>query len=175
MARFDNLPRDASPDAIYTEASQIFEEQAKEDPEKYEDPEAFNAAIWYIAEAAQRQDFIHLRDKSKEEIAKKIGNSVSGWLRIGGSQTGSEGYRRSSMSKPTSIADIDLTPKKEKYWTCGREWREEFIYFLLVDRFHDNEIRRPVPTPEPAPSEEKLSKFCGGTLKGIRAMDQPCI
>jgi len=168
MARFDNLPRDASPDAIYTEAGQIFEEQAKEDPEKYEDPEAFNAAIWYIAEAAQRQDFIHLRDKSKEEIAKKIGNSVSGWLRIGGSQTGSEGYRRSSMSKPTSIADIDLTPKKEKYWTCGREWREEFIYFLLVDRFHDNEIRRPVPTPEPAPSEEKLSKFCGGTLKGIR-------
>lgn len=34
-----------------------------------------------------------------------------------------------------SIKDIDLSPKPDKkYWkNCHREWREEFIYFLLVD------------------------------------------
>jgi hypothetical protein len=40
------------------------------------------------------------------------------------------------MDYPTSTADIDLTPIPGKiYWNCDREWREEFIYFLLVDRF----------------------------------------
>ena len=37
----------------------------------------------------------------------------------------------------TSIKDIDLSPKPGKaYWKNGvREWREEFIYFLLVVEF----------------------------------------
>ena len=45
-----------------------------------------------------------------------------------------------------SIHDIDLSPKPgKKYWkSCHREWREEFIYFLLVDRFHDNNKRHSV-------------------------------
>lgn len=34
-----------------------------------------------------------------------------------------------------SIKDIDLSPKPgNKYWVnCHRKWREEFIYFLLID------------------------------------------
>ena len=43
------------------------------------------------------------------------------------------------MSSPTSIKDLDLTPLPGKtYFNIDREWREEFIYFLMVDRFHDD-------------------------------------
>ena len=79
------------------------------------------------------------------------------------------------MSSPNSITEIDLTPIPGKiYWNIVREWREEFIYFLLVDRFHDNQKRAPVATSARANNSqiserqrEQLSKFCGGTLRGI--------
>ena len=46
----------------------------------------------------------------------------------------------------TYAKNIDLTPKPGKvYWAkTNREWREEFIYFLLVDRFHDDLDRNPI-------------------------------
>lgn len=76
-----------------------------------------------------------------------------------------------SMNSPTSIAELDLTPKAgKKYWNCDREWREEFIYFLMVDRFHDDRNRTPVNTATRSNgggSQAQLKKFCGGTLKGI--------
>ena len=71
-----------------------------------------------------------------------------------------------------SIKDIDLSPKPGKqYWiNCHREWREEFIYFLLVDRFHDS-AQRSSPTFAHRHSgfgdKEQLVKSCGGTLQGI--------
>jgi len=86
MAYFDDLPIGASLEVIYGKAGQIFEEQAKEDPEKYKDPEAFSKAIYYIAEKAQRQDFIHLRGKSKEEIADEMGDYIIDYVRSRGSQ-----------------------------------------------------------------------------------------
>lgn len=70
-----------------------------------------------------------------------------------------------------SIDDIDLTPKPgKKYWkNCHREWREEFIYFLLVDRFHDDHIRKAMNTNESNGfgTGEQLKKICGGTIRGI--------
>jgi alpha-amylase len=49
------------------------------------------------------------------------------------------------MAPLTSISDIDLTPIPGKqYFSLAREWREEFIYFLLIDRFHDDNSRSPV-------------------------------
>ena len=49
------------------------------------------------------------------------------------------------MATPTKASDIDLTPIPGKqYFNLAREWREEFIYFVLVDRFHDNVARSPV-------------------------------
>jgi glycosidase len=70
-----------------------------------------------------------------------------------------------------SIEDISLAPKPEKkYWkNCHREWREEFIYFLLVDRFHDYLTRKPVNASRPKGfgNEEQLKKVCGGTIRGI--------
>ena len=73
------------------------------------------------------------------------------------------------MSQPKSLAEIDLTPIPGKqYCTLEREWREEFIYFLMVDRFHDDLERKPVPGPNrslgvKAPDNE----FYGGKIKGI--------
>lgn len=71
-----------------------------------------------------------------------------------------------------SAEQVDLTPKAGKrYWpNCHREWREEFIYFLLVDRFHDDRPRRSVPRLERSPgfgNADALSKPCGGTLNGL--------
>jgi glycosidase len=69
---------------------------------------------------------------------------------------------------PTSVAELDLKPTAGKtYFNSTREWREEFIYFLMVDRFHDDTARNPtlgsnrsvgVPTPD---------DFYGGKIKGI--------
>ncbi len=73
----------------------------------------------------------------------------------------------------TSINDLDLSPKPgKKYWKNGaREWREEFIYFLMVDRFHDDLIRHPLQTTGKTKgfgNEDQLTKSCGGTLRGIK-------
>ena len=73
------------------------------------------------------------------------------------------------MPQPKSLSEIDLTPVPGKnYFNIEREWREEFIYFLMVDRFHDGTQRRPelgpnrckgVVTPD--------NQFYGGKIKGI--------
>ncbi|TDE08160.1 alpha-amylase family glycosyl hydrolase [Dyadobacter psychrotolerans] len=72
----------------------------------------------------------------------------------------------------TSIREIDLSPKPGKtYWKNGiREWREEFIYFLLVDRFHDDLERNPLLVSNHSSgfgTQDQLRTTCGGTLKGI--------
>ncbi len=77
------------------------------------------------------------------------------------------------MSGPRSIKEIDLSPKPgKKYWSCDREWREEFIYFVLVDRFHDDLKRQPVVGEQRSRGSgnpDQLRRFCGGTLKGLTA------
>ncbi len=75
------------------------------------------------------------------------------------------------MREPTSIAELDLTPiPGKKYWNIDREWREEFIYFIMVDRFHDSLNRAPLlqsDRTKGSGNSEQLGKFCGGTLEGI--------
>jgi len=71
-----------------------------------------------------------------------------------------------------SINDIDLSPKPgKKYWkNCHRELREKFIYFLLIDRFHDSNKRHSVEFETRHPGfgdDAQLIKQCGGTLRGI--------
>ena len=72
---------------------------------------------------------------------------------------------------PRSIREIDFSPiPGRNYWNVDREWREEFIYFLLVDRFHDGRPRRPASGPgrlRGGGTPEQLRRFAGGTLKGI--------
>lgn len=71
-----------------------------------------------------------------------------------------------------SIKEVDLSPKQGKnYWrNCQREWREEFIYFLMVDRFHDSKKRRPLEFTDRHHGfgeEQELKQCCGGTLRGV--------
>lgn len=72
------------------------------------------------------------------------------------------------MSTPTSISQIDLTPPPGKtYFQTEREWREEFIYFLMVDRFHDDQPRAPVPQPVRSVGVQTPDDFYGGKIRGI--------
>jgi alpha-amylase len=64
--------------------------------------------------------------------------------------------------------DIDLSPLPGKsYFNTGREWREEFIYFLMVDRFQDSAVRTPGNQPGRSAGIPAGSVFYGGTLQGI--------
>jgi glycosidase len=72
------------------------------------------------------------------------------------------------MPAPKSIAELDLTPVPGKtYFSSLREWREEFIYFLLVDRFHDDQARMPVAGADRSPGFPTPNDFYGGKIKGI--------
>lgn len=75
------------------------------------------------------------------------------------------------MTSPRSIHEIDLSPLAGKtYWSIDREWHEDFIYFLMVDRFHDERDRVPISTPQRLAgrgTSEQLRRFCGGKLQGI--------
>jgi alpha-amylase len=72
------------------------------------------------------------------------------------------------MAAPTKAADIDLTPIPGKqYFNLDREWREEFIYFLMVDRFHDDQKRSPVLQAGRSNGIGTPDDFFGGTIKGI--------
>lgn len=72
------------------------------------------------------------------------------------------------MSSPTQISEIDLSPVPGKqYFSSTREWREEFIYFLLIDRFHDDQQRSPVLQPARSNGISTPDDFFGGKISGI--------
>jgi glycosidase len=72
------------------------------------------------------------------------------------------------MPDPISIQGLDLTPIPGKtYFTSAREWREEFIYFLLVDRFQDATPRPVVTGPGRSAGIQAGDVFFGGTISGI--------
>lgn len=73
------------------------------------------------------------------------------------------------MTQPTSLKEIDLTPDpKKSYLNFDREWREEFIYFLMVDRFHDDKKRKPKLSPNRCQGVKAPDNaFYGGKIKGI--------
>jgi glycosidase len=75
-----------------------------------------------------------------------------------------------AMSDPTSVAELDLSPIPGKtYFNSIRQWREEFIYFLLVDRFHDDRARTPAATGSARTGGGGTKDtFCGGTLRGVK-------
>ena len=69
---------------------------------------------------------------------------------------------------PRSVASLDLSPNPGKtYFNTDREWREEFIYFLMVDRFHDGRPRTPVLKAGRTPGVNTPNDFYGGTIKGV--------
>jgi alpha-amylase len=72
------------------------------------------------------------------------------------------------MSTFTSIDEINLTPILGKtYFNSTREWREEFIYFLMVDRFHDGAARTPINQVGRSAGFPTPDSFYGGKIMGI--------
>lgn len=72
-------------------------------------------------------------------------------------------------NKVKSINELDFTPQG-KVFPSPREWRDQFIYFLLVDRFDNNQNNIPPYDPASAPrgrDPEQGRLFQGGNLKGI--------
>lgn len=75
---------------------------------------------------------------------------------------------KNAMAQPTSLKEIELTPSPGKqYFNLNREWREEFIYFLMVDRFHDDTNRKPLLKPDRCQGVKTPDDFYGGKIKGI--------
>src|ERR1700712_1206749 len=75
------------------------------------------------------------------------------------------------MSSIDSVFSLDLeVPADRVYFNSEREWREEFVYFLLVDRFDDGGVRAAAATTarsQGSGTVGQLSQFCGGKLKGV--------
>src|SRR5579885_841032 len=72
------------------------------------------------------------------------------------------------MPELTSIGQIDLRPMPGKqYFSIVREWREEFIYFLLVDRFHDGKPRTHPQTTARSAGISTPDGFYGGKIAGV--------
>jgi hypothetical protein len=68
------------------------------------------------------------------------------------------------MADPVSVNDIDHTPPAGKtYFNLDPEWREEFIYFLLIDRFQDDAIRPVVTGAGRSAGIATPNNFYGGT------------
>jgi glycosidase len=68
----------------------------------------------------------------------------------------------------TSIDELNLTPKPGKrYHDVAREWREEFVYFLMVDRFHDDSARAPRLQPRRSRGVRTPDDFYGGKIRGV--------
>ena len=72
------------------------------------------------------------------------------------------------MAAPTSLKQIDLSPLPGKsYFNCEREWREDFIYFLMTDRFQDSAARVPVTGAARSVGVATGNSFYGGTIRGV--------
>ena len=65
--------------------------------------------------------------------------------------------------------ELDFTPRGEVF-PSPRDWRDVFIYFLLVDRFDNNQENLPAFDPASTPKGRDPGQggvFQGGNLKGI--------
>jgi glycosidase len=72
------------------------------------------------------------------------------------------------MANLTSVSDIVITPLPGKrYFNLDREWREEFIYFVMADRFHDGQPRPAAHLPGRSHGFTTPDDFYGGKIRGI--------
>src|ERR1700682_5678398 len=101
-------------------------------------------------------------------VAGKLPGSIFSAPPVQHNPTASVTQGDAAMSTPTSIAQIDLTPPLGRtYFQSEREWREEFIYFLLVDRFHDDQPRACAPTAGRSAGGAVADDFYGGHIRGV--------
>lgn len=89
-----------------------------------------------------------------------------------------------SRDRPESIKDDVLLPRRQQYYPSPVDWRDETLYFLLVDRFSDGleksrklldrkALGKARPDIDGKPwswhlwAESGSSRWQGGTLKGV--------
>ncbi len=73
----------------------------------------------------------------------------------------------SAESKPQSHKNLDFRPH-EKVFASPSDWRDQFIYHLLVDRFNDGKERPPYTAGLVRHRDDSQGdKWQGGKLKGI--------
>ena len=73
------------------------------------------------------------------------------------------------VKRMKSLKELDFMPRGEVF-PSPNDWRDVFIYFLLVDRFDNNEGNLPPYDPDSAPKgrdPEQGKVFQWGNLKGI--------
>lgn len=71
--------------------------------------------------------------------------------------------------KPKSLSEIDFRPMG-RVFPSPSDWRDQFIYHLLVDRFNSGEPNIPPYNSDTTPigrDDSEGEKWQGGTLKGI--------
>jgi glycosidase len=68
-----------------------------------------------------------------------------------------------------SVDELDFSPQGDVF-PSPADWRDQFIYFLLVDRFDNHLVDSPLYSPDSAPvgrDNAEGALFQGGTIKGI--------
>src|SRR5688572_22290414 len=72
------------------------------------------------------------------------------------------------MNSPRSVTDLDYEPTGEVF-PSPRDWRDHFLYQLLIDRFDDGKDRPAFDPRAPRRGRDRdaAARFQGGTLKGI--------
>src|SRR5215218_8507664 len=71
--------------------------------------------------------------------------------------------------RPSSVSEIDFAPRGPMF-PSPVDWRDQFIYQLLIDRFDDNKEHPPFDpnsTPRGGRDRSRAYHFQGGTLKGV--------
>src|SRR5687767_2387780 len=71
-------------------------------------------------------------------------------------------------SRVTSVKQLDFEPKQEVF-PSPKDWRDQFIYQILIDRFDDNKDHPPydAKTAKRGRDREEGTLFQGGKLAGI--------
>jgi hypothetical protein len=83
--------------------------------------------------------------------------------------TTSSNTETETRGKPEKLEDTDFKPRTNVF-PSPEDWRDQVIYFLLVDRFNNPNVKGAPFTVEPQNEQrdlEERKKWQGGNLKGI--------
>ena len=74
-------------------------------------------------------------------------------------QSVTEAFEQARIARTKTVNGVEII----KPFTSPSDWRDQWIYFLMVDRFNN-----PAGPPKHLPFDGKFGGFQGGTLRGIR-------
>jgi glycosidase len=74
-------------------------------------------------------------------------------------QSVTEAFEQARIARTKTVNGVEII----KPFTSPSDWRDQWIYFLMVDRFNN-----PAGPPKHLPFDAKFGGFQGGTLRGIR-------